>query len=192
MEEKRQIGVSETVVPVEAELVRLARQGDKAAFGRLVSLHQRRLLRLILGMTKDTDTAMDIVQESFIRAYQAMNRFEEGQPFYPWLSRIAVNLTINLKRRSRRETPFVEESHDAPAGIADPLNQLVTKESDRRFLEAVRELPEPYRDVFVLRTFEELDYEEIAVRLKISVGTVDSRLYRARRQLMETLKEFLT
>lgn len=168
-----------------------ARKGDKNAFGRLVKMYQRRLLRMVLGMTGDSDAAMDIVQESFVKAYQAMARFEEGQPFYPWLSTIAVNLSINRARRTRRESSLDAASEEYRDYGPDPQATLQMKETDRRFLEAVRELPSAYREVFILRSFEELDYEEIARRLGISVGTVDSRLYRARRALVDKLKEFL-
>lgn len=168
-----------------------ARRGDKSAFGLLVKMHQRRLLRMALGMTGDSDSAMDIVQESFVKAYQALDRFEEGQPFYPWLSTIAVNLVINRSRRTKRESRLDSAADDYRDRGPDPQETLQMKETERRFLEAVRELPDAYREVFILRSFEELDYEEIAKRLGISVGTVDSRLYRARRALVDKLKEFL-
>jgi len=191
LEEKEKIGVPETAGPSEPELVARARRGDKSAFGLLVKMHQRRLLRMALGMTGDSDSAMDIVQESFVKAYQALDRFEEGQPFYPWLSTIAVNLVINRSRRTKRESRLDSAADDYRDRGPDPQETLQMKETERRFLEAVRELPDAYREVFILRSFEELDYEEIARRLGISVGTVDSRLYRARRALVDKLKEFL-
>jgi RNA polymerase sigma-70 factor (ECF subfamily) len=175
----------------EPSLVFRARKGDKAAFGRLVQIHQRRVLRMVVGMIGDLDTAMDIVQDSFIRAYQAMDRFEEGQPFYPWISRIATNLTLNHIKRSRKQTSLDAESHDRAVDAPDPLERLQLDENKRRFLAAVQELPEQYRVTFVLRNFEDLSYEEIAARLKITVGTVDSRIYRARRLLIEKLKDLL-
>lgn len=192
MEENKDIRVLNTTTdPGEAVLVRQARRGDKTAFGRLVKMHQRRVLRMVIGMTGDLDSAMDIVQESFIRAYRALDRFEEGQPFYPWLSTIATNLTLNYFKRSRRETSLDAVEREQMATANDPLSRIQREESDRRFMEAVQELAEPYRTVFILRNFEELSYEEIAARLKISVGTVDSRLYRARRQLLDKLKDLL-
>ena len=192
MEENKDIRVlHRKVEPEEALLVNRARGGDKAAFGRLVQLFQRRLLRMILGMIRNLDAAMDIVQESFVRAYQALDRFEEGQPFYPWLSTIAVNLALNHLKRSSRETSLDPVTHDRPGTDPGPFEKLQLAENDRRFMEAVHELPEQYRTVFILRNFEELGYEEIAARLAISVGTVDSRLYRARRLLVEKLKDLL-
>jgi RNA polymerase sigma-70 factor (ECF subfamily) len=175
----------------ESAWVAQARRGDKAAFGRLVKLHQKRVLRMVLGMVGDVDAAMDIVQESFVRAYQALERFDERQPFYPWLSTIAGNLALNHIRKSRRETRLDDELHERADPDPDPLERLQLEETDRRFLAAVQELPEAYRTVFILRNFEEMSYEEIGSRLKISPGTVDSRLYRARRLLLDKLKELL-
>jgi len=192
LEENKDIRVLNTKTdPGEAVLVNQARRGDKAAFGRLVKMHQRRVLRMVVGMTGDLDSAMDIVQDSFIRAYRALDRFEEGQPFYPWLSTIATNLTLNHFKKSRRETGLDAVEHEQAATAGDPLSRIQMEEGDRRFMEAVQELAEPYRTVFVLRNFEDLSYEEIAARLDISVGTVDSRLFRARRQLLEKLKDLL-
>ena len=192
MEENKDIRVlNRKTDQEEPVLVTRARQGDKAAFGQLVKLHQRRVLRMVVGMTGDLDTAMDIVQDAFIRAYKALDRFEEGQPFYPWLSTIATNLALNHFKRSRRETSLDPVKDDQIDTAADPLHKLQMDENNRRLMAAVGELPEQYRVVFVLRNFEDLSYEEIAARLDISVGTVDSRLYRARRRLMELLKDLL-
>jgi RNA polymerase sigma-70 factor (ECF subfamily) len=192
LEENKQSRVLNTEsVPDEQALIVAARQGDKRAFGRLVRLFQRRVVRLVLSMTGDMDAAMDIVQDSFVRAYKALDRFQEGQPFYPWISTIATNLTLNYLKRSRREKSLDQEDRERPARGTDPLQKIQMAENDRRFLAAVEELPEQYRTVFVLRTFDDLSYEDIAKRLDISVGTVDSRLFRARRQLLEKLKDLL-
>lgn len=192
MEEKRQTEVrSKDAVPDESAWVAQARRGDKAAFGLLVKLHQKRVLRMVLGMVGDLDAAMDIVQESFVRAYQALERFDESQPFYPWLSTIAGNLALNHIKKSHREVRLDDEAHERAALDPDPLEKLQLDETDRRFMAAVQELPEAYRTVFILRNFEEMSYDDIAARLGISPGTVDSRLYRARRLLVEKLKELL-
>ena len=157
----------------------------------MVRMHQKRLLRMVLGMVGDADSALDIVQESFVKAYQALERFDESQPFYPWLSTIATHLALNQIRRSRRETGLDDQVTERATDDPDPLARLQAEESDRRFLEAVRALPDQYRTVFVLRNFDDLSYEEFATRLGISVGTVDSRLYRARRLLVDELKDLL-
>jgi len=175
----------------EPSLVALARKGDKTAFGKLVKMHQRQVLRMVVGMIGDIDTAMDIVQDSFIRAYQALDSFEEGRPFYPWLSRIASNLAINHIKKYSKESSLDAEVGERPGNVPDPLRKLQLDETDKRFMAAVRELPPQYRVVFVLRNFEDLSYEEIAARVGIAEGTVDSRLYRARRMLIDKLKDLL-
>ncbi len=192
MEEKRDTKVIKAKPePNEAQLTAQAKGGDKAAFGQLVKLHQRRVLRTVMAMIGDLDSAMDIVQESFIRAYHALDRFEDGQPFYPWLSTIATNLALNHLRKSKRQTSLDDSYHQQADPAPDPLEKMQADENRQRFMAAVQNLPEEYRTVFVLRTVEQLSYDEIAARLKISMGTVDSRLYRARRRLMDELKDLL-
>lgn len=192
MEEKKDKGVkTRDTGSDEPTYVARARRGDKGAFGMLVRMHQKRLLRMVLGMVGDVDSAMDVVQESFVRAYQALERFDESQPFYPWLSTIATHLALNQIKRSRRETGLDDQMTERATDDPDPLAKLQAEESDQRFLAAVRELPDQYRTVFVLRNFDDLSYEAIAARLGISVGTVDSRLFRARRLLVEKLKDLL-
>lgn len=192
MEEKEEIKVSvRDSEQDESRWVALAKSGDKAAFGRLVTKYQKKVLRVVVAMVGSLDAAMDIVQEAFVRAYQALDRFDAKYPFYPWLSRIAGNLAINYIKKNQREMPLDDEADEKMAGNPSPLDNLQMAETDRRFLTAVNELPAVYRTVFVMRNLEELSYEEIAFRLGISVGTVDSRLYRARRMLVEKLKDLL-
>ncbi|MFH1700952.1 MAG: sigma-70 family RNA polymerase sigma factor [Candidatus Zixiibacteriota bacterium] len=177
--------------PEDATYIIGARNGDKASYGYLVKKYQKRVLRMVIGMVGDLDNAMDIVQNSFIRGWQALDSFDETRPFYPWLSTIATNQALNFIKRNDRQTSL-EPSHDKRLDAGpDPLESLQLAENDRRFLEAVRELPEQYRAVFILRHFESLSYDEIAKRLNISPGTVDSRLYRARKALVEKLKDLL-
>lgn len=192
MEESTNKSVTNTDQGAEdAAYIIAARNGDKASYGYLVRKYQRRVLRMVIGMVGDLDNAMDIVQESFIRGWQALDRFDDSRPFYPWLSTIATNQAINFIKRNSRQTslePSLDKRKDTEP---DPLEKLQLIENDRRFLEAVRELPEQYRVVFVLRHFESLSYSEIARRLEISPGTVDSRIYRARKALMVKLKDLL-
>jgi RNA polymerase sigma-70 factor (ECF subfamily) len=192
LEEKRNIKVVDYGTAIdEPSVVRAAQDGNKAAFARLVKLYQKRVLRMVIGMVGDLDNAMDIVQESFIRAWQALDRFDVSQPFYPWLSRIATNLSINHIKKASRQTSLNNEVIERADNAPDPLAKLQLEENNHRLMQAIGELPEQYRIVFVLRTFEELSYEEIAEQLDIAPGTVDSRLYRARRLLVEKLGELL-
>ncbi len=177
-------------------LIRSAQEGDKEAYGQLVLRYQKRLFRFVYMLAGRLDAAEDIVQEAFVKAYMALNDFEVNRPFYPWLATIARNLALNSIRREVREKP-IEDSEtadlvmNAPDLTFSPLDSLIEKENERRFLHAVMSLPIQFRSVFILRTIEDMNYDEIAKYLNISVGTVDSRLHRAREKLVEMLKDLL-
>jgi RNA polymerase sigma-70 factor (ECF subfamily) len=178
----------------ESEWIEAARRGDQKAFGRLVRDHQKRLFRFIYGLTGSFDQTEDIVQEAFVKAYHALDRFQAGREFYPWLATIARNLAFNLIKREQRQESLdeaTERGYDRASGDLGPLEQLIDSEAQHRFYAALKELPEKYRTVFVLRHLEDMDYKEIAAQLKIPPGTVDSRLYRARQLLLEALKDML-
>lgn len=175
-------------------LIEAAVGGDKQAYGKLVLKYQRRLLRLAFIMLGRLDAAEDIVQEAFVKGYLALDNFDTEKPFYPWIATIARNLALNQIKKSEREVMQSEIDDSAPEipdYSSNPLDNLIEKENDRKFAHAVLALPPPYRTVFVLRMFEKMSYEEIAGQLKISIGTVDSRLHRAREKLVAMLKEHL-
>ncbi len=178
----------------DQSLVEAAQEGDKDSYGRLVTKHQKRLFRFAYMMLSRRDAAEDIVQEAFVKGYMALSAFEPDRPFYPWIATIARNLTLNYIKKTEREKPETEIDHDfntIPANIDSPHDRLITKENDRKLAAAVKSLPPPYRVVFVMRMMEKLSYEEIATKLSISIGTVNSRLFRAREKLLEMLKEHL-
>lgn len=178
----------------DRKLIEAAQGGDKRAFGILLRRHQRRLFRFIYGLLGSFDQAEDVVQEAFVKAYQAIGTFRTQYDFYPWLSTIARNLAYNqLSRKEKTESlDQIAESGFNPATTdLGPLEQMMDGETQKRFYAAVQALPAQYRSVFVLRHFEEMDYSQIASYLKIPPGTVDSRLYRARKMLMEALQDLL-
>ncbi len=178
----------------DQQLIEMAQAGDKRAFGQIIRKYQKRLLRFIVGLVRSFDTAEDIVQEAFIRAYQALERFKPNQPFYPWLATIARNLAYNhIQRDEKSESldKLAESGYDPQAIQLGPMEQMLSDESRKRYFKAVMALPAKYRAVFVLRHFEDMSYVDIASYLKIPPGTVDSRLYRARQMLMENLKDLL-
>jgi len=178
----------------DSELVDSACKGDREAFGKLILRYQKQVFRMVYVMTGRFDTAEDIVQEAFVKGYVALRRFDKERPFYPWVAAIARNLAINQIKRELREMPVGEEDDfilEQATSNMNPLEELLDKENERRFLAAVKGLPAPFRAVFILRSFEKLSYEEIAKELGITVGTVDSRLNRARQKLVENLKDLL-
>jgi RNA polymerase sigma-70 factor (ECF subfamily) len=180
--------------PDEQKLIEQSQNGDGRAFGQLIRLHQKRLFRFALGLTGSFDQGEDIVQETFVKAYGAIGTFQLGYAFYPWLSTIARNLAYNqIAREERKESleQKAEKGFDPASAELGPLEKLLNDEAQSRFFKAVTALPAKYRSVFVLRHFEDMDYNEISMYLKIPPGTVDSRLYRARQMLVEQLKDLL-
>jgi RNA polymerase sigma-70 factor (ECF subfamily) len=147
-------------------------------------------------MVKNHDAADDMAQETFINAYSSINSFKPGYSFYTWLYRICVNLSINYLKRQKfviPESHFDEEANPLEKEIVreDPSSLLIQKEEERKIEEAIDSLPPKYKAIFILKVYEELSYEEIAQALKISLGTVMSRLFRARKILQEILKDMV-
>jgi RNA polymerase sigma-70 factor (ECF subfamily) len=181
----------------DRELVLRARDGDRDAFAEIVRCYQRRIYAVAMRMTRRHEVADDITQDTFVRAYRNLERFEIGRPLKPWLTRIAVNLAINyLNGVAKREQPLYTE--DAPGGPgrreetrasrpepldSNPERALESEELALDLDRAVSLLPFEQRTVFLLKVVEEMRYEEIAKLLGISEGTVMSRLSRARGRL---------
>lgn len=176
---------------VEAARIRDAQKGSQRAFGEIVRGYQRAIHRLAWGLTRNAADADDLAQETFVRAWQAIGRFRVGEPLYPWLSRITVNLAYSLHRRRKRrpETalePLVEAGRQW--GVDDdPVDHASRSERDRRLEAAFAELSPEHQAVLALRVVEDLSYEEIAKSLGIPPGTVMSRLSRARADLKARL-----
>jgi RNA polymerase sigma-70 factor (ECF subfamily) len=188
----------------ELDLVLRAREGDRDAFAQIVRSYQRRIYAVAMRMTRRHEVADDITQDTFVRAYRSLGRFEAGRPLRPWLTRIAVNLAINyLNGVARRERPLVEDGppegeerslRPAREGSLDsnPERALESEELASDLARAVDRLPVEQRTVFLLKVVEEMRYEEIANLLGISEGTVMSRLSRARGRLKAMLSAHLS
>lgn len=178
----------------ERKLVESAQNGNSEAFGKLIRMHQKKLFRFIYALTGQFDSAEDIVQEAFVKAYQNIKSFKAGYAFYPWLATIARNNAYTyIAREEKKESldKMTDAGFDPQNSDLDSLNALLDKENGKRFYKAIADLPVNFRTVFVLRHFEKMDYAEIASYLKIPPGTVDSRLYRARQMLADALKDLL-
>jgi RNA polymerase sigma-70 factor (ECF subfamily) len=173
-------------------VVRL-RAGDEAALREVVDAFGDRITRVVAGILRDRDAVDDVVQESFVKAYYRIASFKGDAGLYTWLYRIAVNAAKDhAKRRSRRPAVALEELPSGAASIPsrDPvaLERLEDREDRLAVRRAVESLPPRFRAVLVLREVEGLRYEEIAQILDISLGTVESRLFRARRRLKARLE----
>lgn len=178
----------------DERLIAKAQEGDLYSFDLLVKKYQKKIYFLAYRMVKNHDAADDMAQETFINAYSSIKSFKVGYSFYTWLYRICVNLSINYLKRQKfviSESQFEEEVSplEKETESEDPLNLLVQKEQERKIEQAIDSLPPKYKTVFVLKVYEDFSYEEIAQTLKISLGTVMSRLFRARKRLQELLKD---
>jgi RNA polymerase sigma-70 factor (ECF subfamily) len=186
---------------VDQELVERAQKGDKRAFELLVMKYQRKLARLLSRMVRDPAEIEDITQESFIKAYRALPQFRGESAFYTWLYRIAVNTAKNyLVARGRRAPTTTEFSSEEAEGfedaellrdIATPDAELQTKQIANAVNKAVEALPEELRTAITLREIEGLSYEEIAQMMGCPIGTVRSRIFRAREAIAEKIRPML-
>jgi RNA polymerase sigma-70 factor (ECF subfamily) len=178
-------------------LVRRVQQGDKSAFDLLVRKYQHKVLRLVLRYMRDPSDAEDVAQEAFIKAYRAMPQFRGDSAFYTWLYRIAINTAKNaIVSRDRSPIDFdldlqsVEESPSMQDRLADaetPEALLLTEEIRSTVNQAIDALPEDLRTAIVLRELEGLSYEDIAQAMDCPVGTVRSRIFRAREAIDQRL-----
>jgi RNA polymerase sigma-70 factor (ECF subfamily) len=178
----------------DSELIHRTQAGETEAFDELMKRYNQAVYRLAYSMTRNHADAEDISQETFIRAYRAIKRFDDRFRFYTWLHRICANLCINLFRRRGRvrlqSLPGTEAGAEW-ADIPDPREDEGEAELRRDLDRAIARLPAEQRAVFVLRVKEELSYDEISRMLGIPMGTVMSRLNRARQRLRDLLKDYL-
>ena len=177
---------------VEAGFIKRARGGDVSAFEEIVKRHQRRVYGVARRIVQRHDVADDVTQEAFLKAFQALSSFDLSRPFAPWICRIATNLAINHVRSPRAREEEFDEAHAETLRVAeDPASEALHAEADRELQRAMASLPGDQRAVLTLRVVEELSYKDIALTLGISIGTVMSRLSRAREKLRLALLPYL-
>lgn len=186
---------------VDQQLVNRAQRGDKHAFELLVAKYQRRLARLISRFVRDSVEVEDVTQEAFIKAYRALPTFRGESAFYTWLYRIGINTAKNhlqtLKRRTPTTTIFDAEESEGfeDAGllheVSTPENELMSKQVVDVVNSSLQALPDDLRTALTLREIEELSYEEIAAAMNCPVGTVRSRIFRAREAIATNLRPLL-
>ena len=191
--------------PNDADLLLVERTlaGDQRAYGLLVLKYQRRIQRLVGRMVRDVDLVEDIAQETFIRAYRALHQFRGDAQFYTWLYRIAVNTAkkflLELKRNPTMSESFLSSSDDdetsapkyEPSTEETPESELAAKEIAGVVNTAMDALPEELRQAVTLREIEGLSYEEIALAMDCPIGTVRSRIFRAREAISAKVKPLL-
>ena len=186
---------------LDQQLVERVQRGDKHAFDLLVAKYQRKLGRLISRFVRDTGEAEDVTQEAFIKAYRALPGFRGDSAFYTWLYRIGINTAKNYLLSSKRRTPtsttFDAEEAESfeDAGllheVSTPENELMSKQVVSVVQATLQQLPEDLRSALTLREIEGLSYEEIASVMNCPVGTVRSRIFRAREAVAEKLRPLL-
>jgi RNA polymerase sigma-70 factor (ECF subfamily) len=195
----------------DAALLRLARNGDRGAYGRLVVLYQDRLFNALLRMVGETEEARELTQETFTRGLEKIDGFRGEASAYTWLFRIGMNLAIsNLRRSQRRRTFSLDATSEGGNGSASGdgqasglVNRLASADHDqppqaaerrerhRMVLEALGRLDAEYRAVLVMRDVEGFDYQQMADVLGLPLGTLKSRLFRARLALRDELAPYL-
>ncbi len=186
---------------IDQVLVERAQSGDKRAFGLLVEKYQRKLGRLLSRMIRDQAEVEDVVQEAFIKAYRALPNFRNESAFYTWLYRIGINTAKNYlvaMGRRPRAVPEIEvedaenfEDGDELRTIDTPETELMSKQVAQTVNETVASLPEELRTAITLREIDGLSYEEIATLMNCPIGTVRSRIFRARETIAEKLRPLL-
>ncbi|MDA8121910.1 MAG: sigma-70 family RNA polymerase sigma factor [Deltaproteobacteria bacterium] len=193
MSEKEKKGVPDDV------LIRASLSGDEDSFRELMERYKNRAFHVALGITRDSDDALDVVQDSFVKAYYNLKEFRFGSNFYTWFYRLLVNQAIDRWRKSSRtktvplDETWLSEDGSPPDSVAYPRTPeelAQNRQLSEALTRAIEALPEYHRAVITLREVEGLSYEEIAEVLKCSVGTVMSRLHYARAKLKEALKGF--
>ncbi|MFA4044037.1 MAG: hypothetical protein HZRFUVUK_000820 [Candidatus Fervidibacterota bacterium] len=193
---------------MDEELVEMAQNGDRNAFTLLVKRYQDRIYNLIYRYIGNAEDAIDLTQETFIKAFVKLGEFKGNSKFYTWLYRIAVNACIDFRRRQRisivhwddmRPNEFDRLDIDEPANSIDvvgedsnPEAHMLKSELRQIVREAINTLPEHLRIVLILREYEDLSYEEIASIIGCRVGTVKSRLFQAREMLKRKLSPYIS
>ena len=188
-------------IEADRALVERVKKGDKAAFDLLVVKYQSRIINLVMRFVRNQADAMDVTQEAFIKAYRALPNFRGDSAFYTWLYRIAVNtaknfLAVQANRRMPELDQSPEEMEQIDTGTAlkeleTPENMLLTQEIQDTIIRAIENLPEDLRTAITLRELEGMSYEEIAESMDCPIGTVRSRIFRAREAIDKYLEPLI-
>jgi RNA polymerase sigma-70 factor (ECF subfamily) len=180
----------------EAELVKLAQKGNMAAFEELVARHRDKIYARAYSMMRNEDEALDLSQDAWVKGWQRLAQFQGESSFVTWMTRIVINLCLDqLRKQKRQRAESIEAMEEEAGGVerqmpvitTNPTAGLERMELRARIDRALVQLSNEHRTVLVLHEFEELEYKEIAKRMKCSIGTVMSRLFYARRRMASLL-----
>jgi RNA polymerase sigma-70 factor (ECF subfamily) len=181
-------------------LVQRVKKGDRTAFDILVARYQHKIIKLVTRYVRDPSEAMDVAQEAFLKAYKALPGFRGDSAFYTWMYRIAINTAKNYLVAAKRrpvdydldlQDPEQYEMHGRLKNTDTPEHMVLTEEIRRTVNRAIEELPDDLRTAIMLREIEGMSYEEIATTMDCPVGTVRSRIFRAREAIDRQLKPLL-
>jgi len=186
-------------IEVEKEIIQRVLGGDKNAFEGLVLVNQKNVYNLALKMTRNEEDALDISQEAFVKAFRQLRNFRGDSRFSVWLYRLTYNLCIDFLRKKKPESNVVSLNYEDDSGDITPLeipdlrnlpeDSTIRSEMRKNITDSIKELPLKHRKVIAMREIAGMSYDEIAKTLNINVGTVKSRLARARLKLIDILKE---
>ncbi len=185
---------------VDLELVQRVQAGDKKAFDVLIMKYQQRIVHVITGFVHDPVEALDVAQEAFIKAYRAIPNFRGDSAFYTWLYRIAINTAKNyLTARSRRppasdvDAMDATNYYDAPElkEFETPESNMISNDLEQAIHQAIESLPEDTATAIKLREFDGMSYEEIAEVMECPIGTVRSRIFRAREAIEQQIQDIM-
>lgn len=181
----------------DQDLVSLSRKGDMVAFEELVARHRDKIYARAFSMMRNEDEALDLSQEAWVKGWQRLVQFQGDSSFVTWMTRIVINLCLDqLRKHKRQRAESIEMMDEETGGVErqmpvitiNPTEGLERGELRQRIDRALAQLSEEHRTVLVLHEFEELEYKEIAKRMKCSIGTVMSRLFYARRRMASLLQ----
>jgi len=182
--------------PDDLTLIKNFKQGDTSAFGEIVLRYQDRIYNLCRHMLGNAHDAEDAAQDAFLKAYQALPRFQPEASLYTWLYRIATNTCIDYRKKPLFESLFGDSGegerlvHDRASDAPSPEKLYQSKQIGRALQESLEKLSPKLRAIIILKEIEELSYEEIVDTLEISMGTVKSRIARAREELQKLMMKF--
>jgi len=182
----------------ETELIQRLKKGDRDAFNEIVTMHQNKVVNIAYGMLSSREDALDAAQETFLKVYNGIDSFKGGSSISTWIYRICTNVCTDMLRKRQRSANIIsidrEDDENSPVlEIADdsptPDNSVIMNEQQKAVRKAISQLSDEYRTVLTLCDIEGLSYEEISLVLKCPVGTIKSRLSRARNNLKKILLE---